>query len=612
MSALGDVAAALLPPEAGGPEPERVASVARRMIGQMPAVSQVGLGAALVGLEAFSLARTGRTLGGVSAQQRQALVRQVARLGGGPALDAFKSIVLLAHGTDAFAAEIAAVGSRHAPSRPDPAMSLIPAQAWPPVSSCDAIVIGSGAGGAFAARALARAGLDTVIVEEGERWTVDRIRDSHPLDRFAGIYRDGGTTTAFGNPPIALPLGRAVGGTTVINSGTCYRPPTDVARSWHEDHGLAHANLELLGARIADVEATIGVAPAPMEVLGRNGELALEGAAALDWQNAPLRRNAPGCRGACQCAIGCPNNAKGGVHLNALPEACEAGARIVSGLYVKQVLTEGGRATGVLGRTGQGTAVRIAAPLVVVAAGAVPTPSLLRRSGLGRHPRLGRNLSIHPATGITASFEEEVIPWRGVMQSVGIEELHEREGVLLEATSNPPGMGAISAPGYGTHLMRRLDRAANTATLGAMIADQPSGRVFGARTPIVSYRLAEADEGRLATAIRAMTRVMLAAGAKHVELGGGAPAVRSESELEDAMQRLDVKRLRLAGFHPSGTAAAGSDPSCHPVDPAGRLRGIDGVWVADGSVLPSCPGVNPQVSIMAIAIGVGEAAAQAR
>ena len=138
---------------------------------------------------------------------------------------------MLAHGAEAYAAEIAAVGSRHQPSRPDQPMTVIPGVEWPNRSSCDAIVVGSGAGGAFAARALARAGFDTVIVEEGERWTVDRIRSSHPLDRFAGIYRDGGTTMALGNPPIALPLGRAVGGTTVINSGTCYRPPAAVAAS---------------------------------------------------------------------------------------------------------------------------------------------------------------------------------------------------------------------------------------------------------------------------------------------------------------------------------------------------------------------------------------------
>ena len=609
MSALGDVAAALLPPEAGGPDPERVAGVARRMVDRMPAASRAGLAAALAGLQAISLVRTGRRIGSLPPRRREDLLREVARLGGGPAIDAVKSIVLLAGGADSFAAEIAAVGARHQPSRPDSVLDLTPGEEWPAGSVCEAIVIGSGAGGAFAARALARAGLDTVIVEEGERWGVERIRASHPLDRFAGIYRDAGTTMALGNPPIALPLGRAVGGTTVINSGTCFRPPTAVATAWHHEHGLAHADLELLGPRIADVEATIGVAPAPMEVLGRNGELALEGAAALEWQGAPLRRNAPGCRGACQCAIGCPNNAKGGVHLNALPQSCEAGARIASGLRVTRVLSENGRATGVAARDGSGRELTISAPLVVVAAGAIPTPSLLRRSGLGGHPRLGRNLSIHPATGITASFDEEVVPWSGVMQSVGIEQLHE-EGVLIEATGSPPGMGAISAPGYGTHLMSRLEQAPSTAMLGAMIADEPSGRVIGSRAPIVSYNLAKADERRLAIAIEAMARVMLAAGAGEVELGGGAPQVRSEAELPSAMEKLNVRRLRLAGFHPSGTAAAGSDPSRHPVDPEGRLRGVDGVWVADGSILPSCPGVNPQVSIMALAAGVGETAAK--
>jgi choline dehydrogenase-like flavoprotein len=609
MSALGDVAAAVLPPEAGGPEPERVASVARRMVSRMPAVSQVGLGLTLASLEALSLARTGRLLGAASPEQREALLAQVSRLGGAPALDAVKSVVLLAHGANTFAAEIAAVGSRHEPSRPDPQLALVPAEEWPDASSCDAIVIGSGAGGAFAARSLARAGLDTVIVEEGERWTVERIRSSHPLDRFAGIYRDGGTTTALGNPPIALPLGRAVGGTTVINSGTCFRPPAAVATSWHEEHGLVLAEPEQLAVRLGDAEETIGVAPASMEVLGRNGELALEGAAALDWRSAPLRRNATGCRGACQCAIGCPNNAKGGVHLNALPQACEAGARIVTGLHVKRLLSERGRAVGVAAHRANGAEVRISAPLVVVATGAIPTAPLLRRSGLGGHPRLGRNLSIHPATGITAGFEDEVVPWSGVMQSVGVEELHESEGVLIEATGSPPGMGAISSPGYGSHLLSRLDRAAGRAMIGAMIADEPSGRVFGSRAPLVYYPLAKADQRRLRVAIEAMARVMLAAGAEDVELGGGAPKVRAESELPGAIERLDVRRLRLAGFHPSGTAAAGSDPGRHPVDPEGRLRGVEGVWVADGSILPSCPGVNPQVSIMAMAIGVGEAAA---
>ncbi|MFI5027400.1 MAG: GMC family oxidoreductase N-terminal domain-containing protein [Solirubrobacterales bacterium] len=609
MSALGDFAAALLPPETGGPDPERTAAVARRMISRMPMAAQASLAGCLLTLEGLALLRTGRTLGALPAARREALIGALGRGPGATALDPIRSVVMLAEGSDRFAAEIAEVASMHELSNPDPVLDLIPAAEWPRTSSCDALVIGSGAGGAFAARALARAGLDTVIVEEGERWSGERIRDTHPIDRFSSIYRDAGTTMAFGRPPIPLPLGRAVGGTTVINSGTCYPPPTRVATAWYAAHGLALAEPEVLGSRVAEVEATILVAPAPLEVLGRNGELALAGAEALGWRAAPLRRNAPGCRGACQCAIGCPNNAKAGVHLNALPQACEAGARIISGLTVRRVLADRGRATGIEARAAGGEETLISAPIVVVAAGAVGTPPLLRRSGLGGHPRLGRGLSIHPATGITASFKEEVVPWRGVMQSVGIEELHEREGILIEATSTPPGMGAVSAAGYGAHLQRRLQRAANTATLGAMIGDAPSGRVLGARRPLVAYALTREDGRRLVTAVGAMARTMLAAGAIEVELAGGVPPVRDEAEIGPAIAGLDPRRLRLAAFHPTGSAAAGSDRARHPVGPDGRLRGVEGVWVADGSILPSCPEVNPQVSIMALASGVGEGAA---
>lgn len=609
MSALGDFAAALLPPESGGPDPERTASAARRLIDRMPGPARAALAAGLLGVEAASLSRMGRTLGALPPQRREKLLIDLAGGAAAPAVEAVKSVLLLAQGAESFAAEIAAVGTRTEPSRPDADLCLTPASEWPHSSRCDAVVVGSGAGGAFAARALARAGLDTVVVEEGERWTVERIRATHPLDRFASLYREAGTTMAFGSPSIALPLGRAVGGTTVINSGTCYPPPANVVAHWHRDHGLALADPERLAARVAEAEATIGVAPAPLDILGRNAELALAGAAALAWHAEPLRRNAPGCQGACQCAIGCPNNAKGGVHLNALPQACEAGARVVSELSVTRLVTGRGRVEGVEGRRSDGSRVRILAPLVVVAAGAIGTPPLLRRSGLGRHPRLGRGLSIHPATGVSARFGEDVAPWRGVMQSVGVEELHERDGILIEATSSPPGMGAISTPGYGAHLQRRLASAARTATIGAMIGDSPSGRVVGARRPLVLYSLTGEDGRRLVVAVGAMARVMLAAGAEEVELGGGARPVRTESEIDAALARLEPRRLRLAAFHPTGSAAAGSDPARHPVDPEGRLRGIDGVWVADASVLPSCPSVNPQISIMAVAAGVGEAAA---
>ncbi len=610
MSALADAVAALLPPEHGGPRPERVAAVARRLIAQMPATHQAGLGVALASLEALAALRTGRTLGSLDPARRVAVLASVARLGpaGVATIDAIKTMILMAAGADEFAPEIAATGTAADPSRPDGDLALVPGSELSPGQGYDTIVIGSGAGGAYAARELARAGHRVLVVEEGERWDVDRIRSTHPIERFASLYRDAGATFAIGSPPIALPLGRAVGGTTVVNSGTCFRTPPRVVRHWRVDHGLGLTD-EGFEERLDEVERTLGVGPVPAAVMGRNGELALAGAEALGWSSGPLRRNAPGCRGACQCAIGCPNNAKAGVHLSVLPEACRLGATIATGLRVERIVSDGAAATGVTARSPDGGVLRLRARRVVVACGAVETPPLLRRSGIARHPRLGRGLSVHPALGATARFEEPVVAWHGVLQSAGVDELHERRGIMLEATSTPPGMGSMVTPGLGAELIERIAGGRHVATLGAMIADAPSGRVHGSRRPLVVYPLTRGDRGRLVEALGAAARVMLAAGAEQVELGGGAPTVRAEGELAAALACVDTRKLHLAAFHPTGSAAAGSDPGRHPVAANGALRGVRGVWVADGSILPSCPGVNPQVSIMALAGAVGERAA---
>jgi choline dehydrogenase-like flavoprotein len=476
------------------------------------------------------------------------------------------------------------------------------------VVRADAVVVGSGAGGAMAARTLARAGMDTVVLEEGRRWTVEEFRSRHPLDRYAGLYRGAGATVALGRPAVVLPIGRAVGGTTVVNSGTCYRPPLAVQQRWRDEFGLALADPDRLVSQLDDVAETLQVAPVPLDIMGRNGRLLLEGAAALGWQAAPIPRNAPGCEGCCQCALGCPRNAKFGVHLNALPQACAAGARIISNARVERVLHTGGRAYGVRARRPDGTAVDVLADTVVIAAGATETPGLLRRSGLGRHPRLGRNLALHPAAMLAGRFEEDIVAWHGVLQSAAVDELHASHGVLIEATSTPPGMGSMLYPGFGTELLSWLDRATHVATFGAMVADSGVGRVFsvGGQT-LMRYDLARADATKLMTALEAMGRLLFAAGAVELLTGlPGANTVASLPELQEVLARTNPRSLHLAAFHPTGTAAAGVDEQRCPVDETGRLRGVDRLWVTDASILPSCPEVNPQVSIMALALAVAD------
>jgi choline dehydrogenase-like flavoprotein len=617
---LGGLVAALLADDGSKPWPGAVPRRLGSVLGTMPAPARAGVRAAAAAVDAYAALRTGRRLRGLTPDERETVLASLAaRPSLLPVLDAVKVPVMLAAGTERMLhEEPASAGSPSAPvasaAPADPPLDCVPSAEWPDRSTADAVVVGSGAGGAIAARTLARAGMRVLVLEEGRHHTTAEFGRRAPLDRFGELYRDGGGTVMLGNPPVVLPVGRAVGGTTVVNSGTCYRTPDRVLARWRDEYGLELADDGAFGEHLDEVERTLKVAPAPLDVLGRNGHTALLGAERLGWQAAPLRRNATGCKGSCQCVVGCPTGAKQSVQLSVLPDACAAGARIVTGAYVRRVLVErdrpgGARACGVAVRRPDGSELEILSPLVVVAAGALHSPPLLRRSGLGGHPRLGRNLAVHPAASVAGRFAEPVTAWRGVLQSVGVEELHD-DGILIEATAGPPGMGSFVLPGVGRALRQELDGAESLATLGAMIADLPSGRVLGARRTLLRYDLARRDAERLMRAVEAMGRVLFAAGAREVLTGiAAAPRAGSQDELKDLLRGLTARQLHLSAFHPTGTVALGADPQTAPADTEGRLRGVRGVLIADGSALPSCPEVNPQLTIMATALAVGRRAA---
>ncbi len=477
---------------------------------------------------------------------------------------------------------------------------------------CDVVVVGSGAGGAVAAKELAEGGLSVIVVEEGAYFTSADFQGP-PFERIQRLYRDGGLTFALGRPPIPVPLGKAVGGTTVVNSGTCFRPSAKVLQEWESRWGIEGVDLASMEPLFRRVEETISVRPVPRELLGANALAFERGVQALGYHGAPINRNITDCHGCGVCAFGCPSDAKQAVHLSYLPRAAEAGARIYARCRVDRLLVEGGRALGVeadiLERDSDIVRgrLRVRAKTVVLAAGAVHTPALLMANGLaGASGQLGRNLRIHPATAVAALFPHEVYGWRGTLQSYCMDDFAASDGLLFEVTAPVPALGAAALPGAGLAIKEGLARYKHLASVGLFVSDTSSGRVRrlpGRREPLLTYALNRTDAARLQKGIAIAAEVFLAAGASSVITGLRAlPTVSAKAELERLKtEPVAPASLTLTGFHPMGTCRMGRDPAKAVVDPWGQVHGLRGLFIADASVFPTGLGVNPQVTIMAMA-----------
>jgi choline dehydrogenase-like flavoprotein len=460
---------------------------------------------------------------------------------------------------------------------------------------CDVVVVGSGAGGASVARVLAEHGLDVVVLERGPfRNAADYSTD--PLAALGSLYREAGMTFCEGRPAIPLPVGRCVGGTTVINSGTCLRPPDEVMTRWREHHGIEWA--PDLDAEFTAAERALGVAPVDPQHCGRNAALCRAGAEALGWRNGPLRRNAPGVTCCSSCPTGCAIDAKLAMHVSELPRAVAAGARVCAETTVERVLVERGRAVGVSGR-----GFEIRADAVVLAAGALGTPELLLAQGLVSGSRaVGRNLRVHPVAWVGAYFEQPVRGWEGVMQSWSVDAFSDRR-LFLEATATPVAFGAHFG-GVGAELQERIARYAHLAVIGVHLSERASGRVTLDRRGRLRIRhhLGADDAQTLRFGIARAAEIHVAAGAREVYPQLAHLGALSGEEL-DRIERTRVRpaQLRLEGFHPMGTARMDADARRGVVAASGELHDLSGLYVADSSIFPTSPGVNPMLTVMACA-----------
>jgi choline dehydrogenase-like flavoprotein len=497
------------------------------------------------------------------------------------------------------------------PGAPRPLHAIVPASDL--TLSCDVCVIGSGAGGATAAAVLAKAGCDVIVLEAGGYFD-DADFDGDALRGFERLYAESGNDATW-DRSVNLLAGECLGGGTVVNYCTSFRTPDDVRAEWAAA-GVPWFTQEEYTRSLDAVCARLSVNLEHNRVSARE-QILQRGLHSLGWHCAPMPRNVVGCEQGkiCgYCGFGCTIGAKRSAAKTWLADAQDAGARFYVETRAERVLLEAGTAVGVEARTRGGQRVTVRCQNAVTACGAIHTPALLLRSGL-RNEHIGRHLHLHPVSNVSGIFREEIRPWEGTMQAVYSDQLRflsGNYGVKLETTALQPAIEAAVLPWRDVqHYRFLLEKLPRTVGIGALVRDREGGRVTVDRDgqPISHYALSSFDRKHLRQGFIGAARILEAAGAElifspHAKWCAYEPSRRGSlgSFIHDMDSAgWDAAQLALFSFHIMGTARMGGSPKTSATNPEGQTWEVRNLYVMDGSAFPSASGVNPMISIEAIA-----------
>ena len=486
---------------------------------------------------------------------------------------------------------------------------------------CDVCIVGSGAGGGVVAAELAARGMSVVVLEAGPGDQAADF-DQRELDGTQRLFHGSGLTSTR-DAAISIFAGYCLGGGTTVNWQTSLRTPDYVRDEWSHRSGCELFRSDEFSNALDDVSARVGVSTDESEVNGNNACLE-RGCEALGYEHARIARNARGCDPSqCgYCTFGCRLGGKRSTTVTYLSDAQHSdGTTIVPDCWVQRVTIARGRATGVRAivrsPSGERLELVVRAPHVVVCAGGLESPALLQRSGF-ELPELGRNLYLHPTTGVAGRYSDRVEPWIGPPQTIVSSELARisgNYGVRLETAPAHPGLIGFAAPWTSARGHRRLmQRVRDLSAIIVLTRDGVGGRVRSRRdgSVAVTYRPGRTECDLLARGVAAAVRVHLAAGAEEVHtlhtrgLSFTRTAATAERDVDRfcervLAERVDANWMLLFSAHQMGTCRMGRDRRTAVCDEQGEVFDVRGLHVADASAFPGSSGVNPMITVMALA-----------
>ncbi|GAB5493529.1 MAG: GMC family oxidoreductase [Phototrophicaceae bacterium] len=483
--------------------------------------------------------------------------------------------------------------------------------------TCDVLVIGSGAGGGVVAGELSEAGYDVMVVEKGNYYAEEDFTGNE-REASETMFEKYGSLTTHDTAMVIL-AGKVLGGGTTVNWNASFRTPDNVLSEWANTYGLSDANTQVWQDSLDAVYTRSNVSCDESHLNGNNAMLE-RGLVKLGYHMDTIPRNVKGCEECGFCNYGCSFGAKQGTLKTYLQDAYDRGSRIVVQSTVKRVMHENGKVTGAIVEAIDANdtihLITIRAKIVVVSAGAIHTPAILKRSGL-ENPNIGEHLHLHPTSLIFSLFDEAIIPWQGVPMSRVSKEFSNLDGqgygFAIESAPAHPGLTAATIPWLNAkahkNFMRHMNKMANVL---AITRDYHGGSIkldkYG--EPQIHYKLHDYDKRHLQRGILEAAKVHFAAGAKEIYAphatsytytndGNEANFVRWLRQVEDA--GLEPNAFPLFSAHQMSSARMAASSQQGACKPTGETWEIDNLFVADASSMPTSTGVNPMISIMGTA-----------
>lgn len=452
----------------------------------------------------------------------------------------------------------------------------------------DFIIIGSGPSGGLLAHNLHKAGAKCLLLEAGKFFRKESF-PGNEADFSAQLYWGGGMEFDEKSRMVFL-RAKVMGGTSIVNQALLNRFDEIAFSDWKSESGVDFLDLQKITPYYDKVETALKMHTFSPEEFNSNARIFTKACDALGYKWKYLRRAQDDCafekgNDCLACLGGCHRDSKQSSLVAYIQKAETEGLEIISEFFVNTIENKNGSI--VVNGIKNGEKKSFHSKKLILAAGAFGTTGILLRSGYKKYlPALGKKFSSHPQFMSFGFFDEHIDSHRRAFQTVASDDPGFRaKGFKLENVFAPPIAIAMLMNKPGEHHHKMMKRYRNIACIEVAVRDQNTGeiKINNKGKLIVKKDLTEQDRKRRDSGLEAVKNIFLQGGAKEI-----------------------YQSPFYFGLHLMGGCSMGADQANSAVNPKFQLHGFPGIFVADSSIFPNAPGINPSLTIFALSQKLSE------